>query len=35
MLNGVFLSKEGGRRWSVLASDKNKKDQKNVRSKLI
>ena len=29
-----FLSKEGGRRWSILASDKNKKDQKNVRSKL-
>ena len=29
-----FLSKEGGRRWSILASDKNKKDQKNVRIKL-
>ena len=30
-----FLSEEGGRRCFVLASDKNKKDQKNLRSKLI
>jgi len=30
----IFLSKEGGRRCFILASDKNKKDQENLRSKL-
>ena len=30
-----FLSKEGGRRYFILASDKNKKDQKSLRSKLL
>ena len=36
MVSG-FLSEEGGRRRRcfVLESDKNKKDQKNLRSKLI
>ena len=29
-----ILSKEGGRHCFILASDKNKKDQKNLRSKL-
>ena len=29
-----FLSKEAGRGCFILASDKNKKDQKNLRSKL-
>ena len=29
-----FLSKEGGRHCFILASDKNKKDQKNLQSKL-
>ena len=33
MVSG-FLSKEGGRRCFILASDKNKEDQKNLRSKL-
>ena len=30
----IFWSKEGGRRCFTLASDKNKKDQKNLQSKL-
>ena len=34
MVSG-FLSKEGGRRCFILASDKNKKEQKNLRSNLI
>ena len=29
-----FLSRQGGRHWFILASDKNKKGQKNLRSKL-
>ena len=29
-----FLSKEEGKRCFILASDKNKKDQKNLRGKL-
>ena len=29
-----FLSKEKGKRCFILASDKNKKDQKNLRGKL-
>ena len=29
-----FLSKEGGRRCSILESDKNKQDEKNLKSKL-
>ena len=33
MVSG-FLSKEGGRRCFILASDKNKKEQKNLRSNL-
>ena len=33
MVSG-FLSKEGGRRCFILASDKNEKDHKNLRSKL-
>ena len=32
MVSG-FFSKEGGRRCFILASDKNKKDQENLRSK--
>ena len=34
MVSG-FLSKEGGRRFFILASDKNKKEQKNLLSNLI
>ena len=34
MVSG-FLSKEGGRRCFILASDQNKKEQKNLRSNLI
>ena len=30
---GGFFSREGGRRCFILASDKNKKDQENLRSK--
>ena len=30
-----FLSKEGGRHCFILASDKNEKDHKNLRSKLM
>ena len=30
----IFFSKEGGRRCFILASDKNEKDHKNLRSKL-
>ena len=30
-----FLSKEGERRCFILASDKNKKDQKSLQSKLL
>ena len=30
----VFLLKEGGRRCFILASEKNKKDYKNLQSKL-
>ena len=33
MVSG-FLSKEGGRGCFILASDKNEKDHKNLRSKL-
>ena len=33
MVSG-FLSKEGGRRYFILASDKNKKEQKNLPSNL-
>ena len=32
---GEFLSREGGRHCFILASDKNKKDQKRFRSKLV
>ena len=32
---GEFLSREGGRHCFILASDKNKKDQKRLRSKLV
>ena len=34
MVSGVFLLKEGGRRCFILASEKNKKDYKNLQSKL-
>ena len=34
MVSG-FLSKEGGRRCFIRANDKNKKEQKNLRSNLI
>ena len=30
-----FLSREGGRHFFILASDKNRKRQKNLRSKLV
>ena len=35
MVNGIFVYREGGWHFLILASDKNKKDQKNPRGKLV